>query len=106
MLHDLTTNDVFWGKIVGITGTGERETHSISVADTDNLCRREFRCLPHRVATTRPLLQLRGATKTITAAHQEHLSWLADVDERYPRRPEAGVVGGIAAETISAVTAG
>jgi hypothetical protein len=65
MLHDLTTNDVFWDKIVDITSIGERETHSISVADTDNLCRWEFRCLPHRVATTRPLLQLRGATKTI-----------------------------------------
>ena len=36
-LHDLTTNDVFWDKIVEITSIGERDVYRVSVADTHNV---------------------------------------------------------------------
>jgi replicative DNA helicase len=36
-LHDLTTNDVFWDKIVEITNIGERDVYRVSVAGTHNV---------------------------------------------------------------------
>jgi replicative DNA helicase len=36
-LHDLTTNDVFWDKVVEITSIGEHDVHRVSVADTHNV---------------------------------------------------------------------
>lgn len=36
-LHDLTTNDVFWDKIVEITSVGQQDVYQIAVAGADNL---------------------------------------------------------------------
>jgi replicative DNA helicase len=36
-LHDLTTNDVFWDKIVEITNIGERDVYRVSVADAHSV---------------------------------------------------------------------
>jgi replicative DNA helicase len=36
VLHDLTTNDVFWDKVVEITSIGEREVFDVSVDGTNN----------------------------------------------------------------------
>jgi replicative DNA helicase len=35
-LHDLTTNDVFWDKVVEITSIGEHEVFGVSVNGADN----------------------------------------------------------------------
>jgi replicative DNA helicase len=35
-LHDLTTNDVFWDKVVEIKGIGERDVFGVSVEGADN----------------------------------------------------------------------
>ena len=36
-LHDVTTNDVFWDKVVEITSVGERDVYGITVSGTHNL---------------------------------------------------------------------
>jgi replicative DNA helicase len=36
-LHDLTTNDVFWDKIVEITSGGQQDMYRVAVAGADNL---------------------------------------------------------------------
>lgn len=35
-LHDLTTNDVFWDKVVEIKGIGERDVFGVSIEGADN----------------------------------------------------------------------
>jgi hypothetical protein len=36
-LHDLTNDDVFWDKIVGITSIGECEVYEITMAEVNNV---------------------------------------------------------------------
>ena len=36
-MHDPTTNDVFWDKIVEVTNIGEQEVYAVAVAGTQNV---------------------------------------------------------------------
>jgi replicative DNA helicase len=36
-LHHLTTDDVFWDRIVEITSIGERDVYHVAVTDTENV---------------------------------------------------------------------